>query len=62
MPCLLLETARLFENCSSEREFALTSRMFEPTHVGCYEVLKEAPASGVSDLSPRRSLLILSRD
>jgi hypothetical protein len=30
-----------FQNCSSEREFALTSRMFEPTYVGCYEVLKE---------------------
>lgn len=33
---------RLFQNCRSEREFALTFRRLEPTHSGCYEVLKAA--------------------
>ena len=39
IPCI----TRLFQNWSSERELALAFRMFEPTHVGCYGVLKEAP-------------------
>ena len=32
------ENVRPFQDCSSEREFALTSCIFEPTHVGCYKV------------------------
>ena len=32
------ENVRAFRDCSSEREFALTSCIFEPTHVGCYKV------------------------
>lgn len=30
------KNARCFQSCSTEREFALTFRCFEPTHIGCY--------------------------
>jgi len=32
------ENVRSFQHCSSERKLALTSRIFEPTHGGCYKV------------------------
>jgi hypothetical protein len=32
------ENVRPFQDCSRKREFALTSCIFEPTHVGCYKV------------------------
>ena len=32
-----------FHSCSSERQFALTERKMEPTHVGCYLKLSRAP-------------------
>lgn len=38
-----------FQDCGSEREFALTFRKFEPTHVGCYEVLKKPLPSAIGN-------------
>ena len=32
------ENVRPFQDCSSEREFALTSCIFAPTHIGCCKV------------------------
>ena len=39
------ENVRPFQDRSREREFALTSCIFEPTHVGCYKVWRNSRAA-----------------